>query len=95
MKLEKTFLRSKVAQRIALLFILCALIPIITLAFLSFNQVTKHLREQSLIRLHQTGKTMSMAIYERLLFLEADVIRLAQKFQEIPQLSISLSNEDV
>jgi putative nucleotidyltransferase with HDIG domain len=85
MKLEKTFLKSKVAQRIAFLFILCALIPIATLSILSFNKVNKHLREQSLARLHQTSKTLSMAIYERLLFLEADLKRLASKMPEKAQ----------
>ena len=85
MKLEKTFLRSKVAQRIAFLFILCALIPIAILSILSLNKVNKHLREQSLERLHQTGKTLSMAIYERLLFLEADLKGLASKIPEKAQ----------
>jgi len=96
MKIEKNFLRSKVAQRIAFLFVLCALLPIVTLAILSFKQVTKHLREQSLIRLHQTSKTMSMAIYERLLFLEADMIRVASNLHDITQRSptISLSGGD-
>ena len=96
MKFEKAFLRSKVAQRIAGLFILCALIPIVTLAILSFNQVTRHLREQSLTRLHQTSKSMSMAIYERLLFLEADLIRAASNFREItqPSSAIALSGDD-
>ena len=87
MKLEKTFLRSKVAQRIAFLFILCALIPIVTLAILSINQVTRHLREQSLARLQQTSKALSMAIYERLLFLEADMIRAASSIHETTELS--------
>ncbi|UCE41501.1 MAG: HD domain-containing protein [Candidatus Aminicenantes bacterium] len=96
MKIEKTFLRSKVAQRIAFLFILCALLPIVTLAMLSINQVTKHLREQSLTRLRQTNKTTSMAIYERLLFLEADMIRMAFRLNEITQGSTALpfSNND-
>jgi len=87
MKIEKNFLRSKVARRIAFLFVLCALLPIITLAILSFNQVTKHLREQSLTRLRQTTKTMSTSIYERLLFLEADMIRMASNLHDITQRS--------
>jgi putative nucleotidyltransferase with HDIG domain len=82
MKIEKAFLKSKVAQRIAFLFVLCALLPIMALAVLSFNQVTKHLREQSLTRLGQTSKSLSMAIYERLLFLEADMIRVASNYRD-------------
>jgi len=90
MKIEKIFLRSKVARRIAFLFVLCALIPIVTLAILSYNQVTKHLREQSLTRLRQTAKTMSISIYERLLFLEADLIRVASNLHDMTQRSLTI-----
>jgi len=95
MKFEKTFLRSKVAQRIALLFILCTLIPVVTLAVLSIDHVTKNLREQSLIRLQQTGKTLSMAIYERLLFLETDMIRAASRLREIDELTDAFPPTDM
>ncbi len=77
MKWDRAFLRSRVAQRIALLFILCALIPIALLAILTFNQVTKHLDEQSKTRLHQTSKAMAMSIIERLIFLDSELTRLA------------------
>lgn len=82
MRVEKTFLRSKVAQRIAFLFILCALIPIVLLSILSFSQVTKHLYEQSQNRLYQTSKSLAMAIFERLLLLEAEMMRIVSS---IPQ----------
>lgn len=95
MKFEKTFLRSKVAQRIALLFILCTLIPVVTLAVLSIDHVTKNLREQSLVRLQQTGKTLSMAIYERLLFLETDMIRAASRLREIDELTDAFPPTDM
>ena len=71
MKIDKTFLRSKVARRIFLLFISCALLPITVLAVLSFRHVTKQLNQQSQERLEQAAKAMSMHLFERLLFLEA------------------------
>ncbi|MFQ5988853.1 MAG: HD domain-containing phosphohydrolase [Candidatus Methylomirabilales bacterium] len=71
MKLDITFLRSKVARRIFTLFILCALLPIAALAFISFGQVTKQLNDQSRRRLHQTSKAVGLSIFERLLFLDA------------------------
>ena len=77
MKWDRAFFRSRVAQRIALLFILCALIPITLLAFLTFNQVTRHLQEQSQERLHQTSKAMALSIFERLMFLESELTRIA------------------
>ncbi len=81
MKWDKVFFRSRVAQRIALLFILCALLPIALLAILSFKQVTKHLHEQSRARLHQTSKAMALSFFERLMFLESDLTRMAANIQ--------------
>ncbi len=73
MKLEATFFRSKVARRILVLFVCCALVPITAVAILSFTRVTKQLNEQSHRRLRQGAKAMGMSIYERLLFLESDM----------------------
>ena len=70
MKIDKTFLRSKVARRIFLLFISCALLPITVLAVLSFRHVTTQLNKQSQERLRQAAKAMSMNLFERLQFLE-------------------------
>ncbi len=73
MKIEWTFLRSKVARRVFTLFILCALIPIAALTVISFGTVAKQLNTQSQKRLHQASKTMALGIYERLLLLEAEI----------------------
>jgi putative nucleotidyltransferase with HDIG domain len=77
MKIDSTFLRSKVARRIFLLFVLCALLPIGALAILSFTHVTKQLTEQSQRRLHQAAKAMNYTISERLLFLDAEMRMVA------------------
>jgi putative nucleotidyltransferase with HDIG domain len=77
MKIDKTFLRSKVARRIFLLFISCALLPITVLAVLSFRHVTTQLNKQSQERLQQAAKAMSMNLFERLLFLEAGMEMVA------------------
>lgn len=73
MKIEGTFLRSKVARRIFLLFVLCALLPIAALAIVSFGHVTQELNRQSQKRLHQGSKAVALGIYERLLFLEGEM----------------------
>ena len=73
MKFDATFLRSKVARRVFFLFILCALLPITVLAIISFSHVSQQLKEQSHKRLHQASKSVGMAVYERLLFLEAEM----------------------
>jgi hypothetical protein len=70
---KHAFFRSTVARRIFFLFILCALIPLSVLAYFSFSQVTKNLYSQANEGLHQASKASSMATFERLQFLEADL----------------------
>ena len=77
MKLDRTFLRSKVARRIFLLFIVCALLPITALALLSYFRVSQQLEEQIQIRLHRSAKDASVAINDRLKSLEADMTTIA------------------
>lgn len=73
MKIDKSLFRSKLAQRIFLMFVACALLPIVGLFFLSFTQVTKQLYYQSHKRLKQSAKSHGLLLYERLLFLEAEM----------------------
>ena len=73
MAIDLTFLRSKVAQRIFLLFVLCALVPIAALAIVSFTLVTRQLNDESQARLSQASKAHGMGIYERLRFVEAEI----------------------
>jgi len=80
MKFEGTFLRSKVAIRIFVLFVCCALLPISVLAVLSFSHVTKQLNEQTQKRLQQASKDVGRAIAERLYFLEGEMKMVASKF---------------
>lgn len=97
MKLEKAFFQSKLARRIFFMFVACALLPIAGLFILSFNQVTAQLKEQSHKRLQQSTKLHSLSVYERLLFLEAEMQLFAssfvkmnyQKFSKIPANDLS------
>ena len=73
MSIDLTFLSSKVAQRIFLLFVLCALLPIGALAIVSFTLVTRQLNSESQDRLSQESKAQGMGIYERLRFVEAEM----------------------
>jgi HD-GYP domain-containing protein (c-di-GMP phosphodiesterase class II)/HAMP domain-containing protein len=81
-KIEFGFLSSKVARRIFLLFILCALLPLSILAYFSLSQVTKELNKQADTKLHQANKSSGMTIFERLLFLEADLDMVGVNFKE-------------
>ena len=62
-----------------LLFVFCALLPITALAIISFSHVRKQLNEQGEKRLHQANKIVGMDVYERLLFLEAEMGVIAFK----------------
>lgn len=73
MKISSTFLRSKVARRIFLLFVLCALFPIAILAIFSIREVTEQLTRESEARLLQATRAEGMSIYERLTLLEAEL----------------------
>jgi putative nucleotidyltransferase with HDIG domain len=79
MKFEKKFLRSKVARRIFILFVCCALIPIAALAFFYYGHFARQLNIRSQRQLHQTSKDIGMYIYERLLFLESEMKMVASR----------------
>jgi putative nucleotidyltransferase with HDIG domain len=79
MRFEKTFLRSKVARHIFILFVCCALIPILALAFLYYGHFARQLNIRSQRQLHQTSKDIGMYIYERLLFLETEMKMVASR----------------
>ncbi len=76
-KLHPELLKSKVARRILTLFVLCALIPISSLALITFRQVTEQLETQSRKRLHESCKALGVSIFERLTFLENELKILA------------------
>jgi putative nucleotidyltransferase with HDIG domain len=74
MQINRSFFRSKLGQRIFLMFVACALLPIAGLFILSFTQVNKQLYQQSHKRLKQSAKAHGLSVYERLLFLEEEML---------------------
>ena len=93
MKIDTTFLRSKVARRIFILFICCALLPVTVLSVVSFSHITKQLSDQSKIKLHQMSKDIGMYSYERLLFIEAELKRLAEDMNSYRRSIITAPHE--
>ena len=81
MKIELTFLHSKVARRIFFLFISCALLPIAILAVISFFQVAAKLRSQNQVELRQASKARGMTVLERLETLDAEIQTIALGLQ--------------
>ena len=73
MALDTSFLASRVARRIFALFIVCALVPIIALAVISFGQVSAQLKEHGKQGLESGVRSVGQGIVERLLLLEAEL----------------------
>jgi diguanylate cyclase (GGDEF)-like protein len=66
-KLEGTFLRSKVARRVLLSFVLAAFIPFLSLAILYFVQANRMLVRQAHASLQTASASYGRTIYDRLL----------------------------
>ncbi len=81
LKIDTKLFRSKLGFRIFSMFVCCALIPIIVLSIMAFSHVSGELNEQAYQRLRKATKTYGMAIYEKLLFLEAELKILASNLK--------------
>ncbi len=82
MKIDWRFLSSKVARRIFGLFVICSLIPIVTLTAVSFRFVTRELDEQTRRRLHAAAKGAGMEIMARLETLETELRIVGSVWQD-------------
>ena len=65
-RVDNSFLRSKFARRIFLLFVLCAIVPVAVVAVLSFTKVAAQLRDQSYSQSHIACEAIGMELYRRL-----------------------------
>lgn len=83
MKWDFRVLKSKVARRIMVLFVICALLPIATLTLLSFVQVSGQLYDQSRSRLRQDTKSFAMSVSERLFLLESELGIMASAIRQL------------
>lgn len=83
--LDGRFLRSRVARRIFLSVVLCALVPITSFAWLAFRQVTGQLERDAAARLTEDAKTRGMAALERLLLADAALRLIAAALADAAQ----------
>ena len=85
-RLSTSFVRSRFARRIFLLFVSSAIVPVAVAAFLSLSHVSKQLREHSYEQSRQTSKAVGMQLFERLALLRTEFAALAEVLQLSPQL---------
>ena len=71
--IDGRFLTSRVARRIFFLVLTSALVPTLSFAVLSFQQVTRQIEREATARLQQDSKQLGMAVLERLLMLEGSL----------------------
>ena len=79
MRVTLAYLESRVARRIFLLFIACALLPLGALAALVLIGGTGELKAKALRDLQIESKNRGMAILERLGFLDAEIQTLSSR----------------
>jgi putative nucleotidyltransferase with HDIG domain len=70
------FFKSRLARRFFLMFIAGALIPIIALAVVSYNRVTRQLTDQAFDRLKQSAKSHALTMYERIVVADSQLQNL-------------------
>ncbi|GMR12051.1 MAG: hypothetical protein BMS9Abin29_0238 [Gemmatimonadota bacterium] len=84
MRFELHHFKTKVAQRIVLLFFLCALLPASTLAVIAYGQVRAELQEQRSDRLKTGLSAAVQGLAERLQAVRAEQDMLAQRLLDGP-----------
>ena len=82
MKRDLAFLKSKVAQRIFILFIICAIVPMAILAVISFYQINRQLDMNARDRLHKEAISRSTLVFERLILVDAEMEMLIAHMDE-------------
>ncbi len=88
MKTRRGIIRSRIARRIVALFVLCALIPVIAMAVLSYDRVRKLLVDQVSTQLAQLNVAYATALYDRLLSVHVQLRETANSLQGVaPQWS--------
>jgi len=73
MKINLILMKSRVAKRIFCLFVICALLPIGSLAFISLHQLSQDQKEKSFQKLHQLSKNIGMSLLEGLSFVQSEM----------------------
>lgn len=70
MRLGVSFLKSKIARRFSLMFLLCAFLPTVTLVVLAYMRVVSQLQDQALIRLKRDAQAYGLSLFDRMIRVE-------------------------
>ena len=87
--IRRGFLRTKVARRTLLLFVLSALLPVGALVSVGYFYISGKLIEHSSYQLRESAKNVSVHIYERLQTLRAALLTLRDGLHATDSISIT------
>jgi signal transduction histidine kinase len=73
MRFEIKSFKSKVSRRIFFLFVICALLPLWGLGWISYSLVKQEVMKQNCSRMRQACGVISVSLYERLLLVESEM----------------------
>ena len=91
-KINNEFFQSKVARRVTGLFLLSALVPLITTAFLSKTYITNILIDQGYSNLQSEGKYYVMSLFDRLLHIESRLTNIANELTKSKNNKVTLKS---
>jgi hypothetical protein len=83
MRIETKTFSSKISQRIFATFVVCALVPVVCVAFLAYFKVAQHLETQTLDNLRHAAKSLAKTLNDRL-HMMTDELRLVALLSEDP-----------
>ena len=81
MKFEVKSLRSKFSRRIFALFLLSALIPVITIFFISLSYISDQLENATKEQIYQESRSLGLSTFDRLLSVETNLKVIANELQ--------------
>lgn len=82
---NRSLLRSRVARRVVLLFVGCALIPLAALALVTRHAVQGQLEQQYGVRLRGDAKSAALGMFERLGLADAELEVVARALWQLPR----------
>ncbi|MFH1984179.1 MAG: ATP-binding protein [Pseudomonadota bacterium] len=77
LRFEFKSFKTRVARRVFLLFIVCAIVPVSVLGTVSYLQVNRNLERQHFQRLRQESRAVMLSIYDRFQLLQNEMITLS------------------
>jgi putative nucleotidyltransferase with HDIG domain len=84
MRIEGRFLNSRLGRRLFIIFCICALVPLLLTAGVTFIQVKNQLANQNATNLQLISKALGMSVYERMILISGELERTQILLENLP-----------